>query len=73
MRGKNGFDWAYVTGSVNQELLLENEYLAAKNRILRVSSWVALRPICSIHAFVRMSGDASHGYAAAFQMRKNRT
>ena len=27
---------AYVTGSVNQELLLRNEYLAAENRILRV-------------------------------------
>jgi putative transposase len=26
---------AYVTGSVNQELLLRNEYLAAENRILR--------------------------------------
>jgi hypothetical protein len=26
---------AYVTGSVNQELLLPNEYLAAENRILR--------------------------------------
>jgi hypothetical protein len=26
---------AYVTSSVNQELLLENEYLAAENRILR--------------------------------------
>ena len=26
---------AYVTGSVNQELLLKNEYLAAENRILR--------------------------------------
>jgi hypothetical protein len=25
----------YVTGSVNQELLLQNEYLAAENRILR--------------------------------------
>ena len=25
---------AYVTGSVNQELLLRNEYLAAENRIL---------------------------------------
>ena len=25
---------AYVTGSVNQELLLQNEYLAAENRIL---------------------------------------
>ena len=26
---------AYVTGMVNQELLLRNEYLAAENRILR--------------------------------------
>ena len=27
--------WAYITGSVDQELLLRNEYLAAENRILR--------------------------------------
>jgi hypothetical protein len=26
---------AYVTGMVNQELLLQNEYLGAENRILR--------------------------------------
>jgi hypothetical protein len=26
---------AYITGTVDQELLLRNEYLAAKNRILR--------------------------------------
>ena len=26
---------AYVTGTVNQELLLRNEYLAAENRILK--------------------------------------
>jgi hypothetical protein len=26
---------AYVTGTVNQELLLRNEYLAAENRSLR--------------------------------------
>ena len=26
---------SYVTGLVNQELLLQNEYLAAENRILR--------------------------------------
>src|SRR5215204_1194388 len=36
---KKGNDWArllaYVTGLVNQELLLRNEYLAAENRILR--------------------------------------
>ncbi len=32
-------DWktmlAYITGSVDQELLLRNDYLAAENRILR--------------------------------------
>jgi putative transposase len=27
---------AYITGTVNQELLLRNEYLAAENRILKV-------------------------------------
>ncbi len=26
---------AYVTGTLNQKLLLRNEYLAAENRILR--------------------------------------
>ena len=29
---------AYVTGSINQELLLRNEYLAAGNRILNPSN-----------------------------------
>ena len=29
---------AYITGSVDQELLLKNEYLAAENRILRAQS-----------------------------------
>ena len=29
---------AYITGSVGQELLLRNEYLAAENRILRAQS-----------------------------------
>jgi putative transposase len=36
---KKGNDWArllaYVTGLVNQQLLLQNEYLVAENRILR--------------------------------------
>src|ERR1700692_3537067 len=35
---------AYVTGSVNQELLLRNEYLAAENRILRTKFPARLRP-----------------------------
>ena len=34
---------AYVTGSVNQELLLQNEYLAAENRILRTKLPTRLR------------------------------
>src|SRR5215472_6121320 len=34
---------AYVTGSVNQELLLQNEYLAAENPILRTKLPARLR------------------------------
>lgn len=34
---------AYVTGSVNQELLLRNEYLAAENQILRSKLPLRLR------------------------------
>ena len=34
---------AYVTGLVNQELLLQNEYLAAENGILRAHLPVPLR------------------------------
>src|ERR1700682_3605889 len=34
---------AYVTGSVNQELLLQNEYLAAENRVLRAKLPSTLR------------------------------
>jgi hypothetical protein len=29
---------AYITGTVDQELLLRNEYLAAENRVLRAQS-----------------------------------
>jgi hypothetical protein len=38
---------AYITGLVNQELLLQNEYLAAENRILRAhlpSRWRLSNP-----------------------------
>ena len=34
---------AYVTGLVNQQLLLQNEYLAAENRILRAHLPARLR------------------------------
>jgi hypothetical protein len=40
---------AYITGTVDQELLLRNEYLAAENRILRLL-------LTKIH---RETGDAS--------------
>jgi hypothetical protein len=44
---RNQFHWArilsFVTGLVNQELLLRNEYLAAENRILRVHLPARLR------------------------------
>src|SRR5260221_3104384 len=43
----NGNQWArllaYVTGLVNQQLLLQNEYLAAENRILRAHLPARLR------------------------------
>ena len=44
---------AYVTGLVNQELLLQSEYLAAENRILRAHLPTRLRltdPERSTHA-----------------------
>ena len=34
---------AYVTGTVNQELLLRNEYLVAENHILRTKLPARLR------------------------------
>ncbi len=34
---------AYITGTVNQELLLRNEYLAAENRILKAQLKTTLR------------------------------
>ena len=40
-------DWArmlaYITGTVDQELLLRNEYLVAENRILRAQLKTPLR------------------------------
>jgi hypothetical protein len=41
-------DWGriltYITGTVDQELLLRNEYLAAKNRILKSQLKTRLQP-----------------------------
>jgi len=49
-------DWArilaYITGTVDQELLLRNEYLAAENRILKAQLKTPLRVLgeFEIHA-----------------------
>jgi len=44
LRGE-AMDWkhllAYITGTVDQELLLRNEYLVTENRMLRTRSQVA--------------------------------
>jgi hypothetical protein len=50
---------AYVTGTVNQELLLRNEYLAAENRILRKSDQG------SAAAFGRREGDVGRNRSPA--------
>ena len=43
-------DWvrilAYITGTVDQELLLRNEYLAAENRLLKAQLKTPLRVGC---------------------------
>jgi len=42
-------DWvrilAYITGTVDQELLLRNEYFAAENRILKAQ----LKTLCMVN------------------------
>ena len=49
-RGKGGDPWewarilAYITGTVDQELRLRNEYLVAENRILKSQLNGRLRP-----------------------------
>src|SRR5690349_15917736 len=45
---------AYITGLVSQELLLQNEYLAAENRILRAH--LPVFPIASVRPGTRDTG-----------------
>jgi hypothetical protein len=56
---------AYVTGLVNQELLLQNEYLAAENRILRAQQPSRLRRSnperATLAEFGKKSGPQSPG------------
>ncbi len=54
-------DWvrilAYITGTVGQELLLRNEYLAAENRILKAQLKTLVPPEYSIALiFLTISG-----------------
>jgi len=54
---KRRMDWkqllAYITGSVDQELLLRNEYLVTENRILHLKSgqWPAWSCITCCFSF----------------------
>ena len=50
---------AYVTGLVNQKLLLQNEYLAAENRILRahLPTRIRLSDLTGASAFQRLNHD----------------
>ena len=43
---------AYVTGTVEQELLLRNEYLAAENRILKAQIPGSCRPKLRYHVLL---------------------
>jgi hypothetical protein len=58
---------AYVTGLVNQQLLLQNEYLAAENRILR--SYLPARLRLATEA-IRIERGA-HGIGMQVQFRRN--
>ncbi len=54
---------AYITGMVNQEMLLQNEYLAAENRILRAQLPKRLRlsdPERSTLAEIGRDSDVRH-------------
>jgi hypothetical protein len=54
-------DWtrilAYITGSVDQELLLRNEYLAAENRLLRARTYACGSRTPSERHSVRLAFD----------------
>ena len=75
---------AYVTGTVNQELLLRNEYLGAENRILRgqIKGRLLLsegegdiggdRPAARTESLGRIGGGREDGYAAGLVPKAHR-
>jgi putative transposase len=65
-----GMNWArilaYVTGTVDQELLLRNEYLAAENRILRAQLKGRLKLSVAVPKIV--ANATPRGYAGREQL-----
>jgi len=70
-------DWtrtlAYITGSVDQELLLRNEYLAAENRILRAQLNGCLRLSDAERARLGEIGHRLGGFSARWPRSPGRT
>ena len=65
---------AYVTGTVDQELLLRNEYLAAENRILKAKLKGRVRFSDAERArLVRLVIDWTAGSSARWQLWPGRT
>jgi hypothetical protein len=66
---------AYVTGLVNQELLLQNEYLAAENRILRAHLPTRLRLSDPERSTLAGGGDSASHFrrARGILMTESRT
>ena len=76
---------AYVTGMVNQELLLRNEYLAAENRILRgqikgrlllsegeKATLAEIAPAARTESLGRIGGCREAGYAVGLVSKAHR-
>ena len=76
---------AYLTGTVNQELLVRNEYLGAENRILRgqikgrlllsegeKATFGGDRPAARAESLGRIGGCREAGYAAGLVPKAHR-
>ena len=63
---------AYITGTVDEELLLRNEYLAAENRILRAQIKGRFRSTARTESLGRIGGGREAGYAASLVSKAHR-
>jgi hypothetical protein len=65
-------DWgrilAYITGTVDQELLLRNEYLAAENRILKSQLKTRLQRAGHVN-YATSKGGVNRSVASGLQAR----